>query len=118
MTNDYLSLIEIIRNSCTLFKMELGGLRITIPYFIQGLFRILPTLEHHASQSKAANDSIQYHAYKLIASMLSSLNRFSSPVESIQLKLPNFATIDGKLLKIIRLAYETAELKNRQVLTF
>lgn len=65
MNFGFLSLSAIFLNTTKILEMELEGIRVVIPYFIQALYRVLPTADNFPNISKANIENIQKAAYKI-----------------------------------------------------
>ncbi|KAI8907305.1 hypothetical protein EDD86DRAFT_209278 [Gorgonomyces haynaldii] len=101
LTGDFLALTAVIMNCNSLFAMELDGIRVTVPYFIQGCYRLLP-VPQQAQTLKHPHETMRLGCYKLLGSFISSLNRFRLVFS--EHKYPDITiapAIDSRLVKLV-----------------
>jgi hypothetical protein len=71
---DYLTLSSIVMNSTLLFTMNLDGFRLLYPDYVQGLFRVLPTIQAGNQEIKTDPDELRRNAYTVLSNIAFSLN--------------------------------------------
>lgn len=86
--------------------MELEGVRLTLPFFVHAMYRIIPIAEILPLNSKINIDQIQRATYKLCGTIMSNFNRFSDLFESDSIqKFPTPNSIDPKITKFVKAKY-------------
>jgi hypothetical protein len=107
---DYLTLSSIVMNSTMLFTMSLDGFRLLYPDYIQGLFRVLPTIHAGNQDFKTDPDELRRNAYTVLSNIAFSIN-YLAKIETNHVipcvVIPEFA--DSPLQNWIDILYPSQE---------